>query len=104
MFEDFLDMTGYEPKTTFWDDFGIADKFGLDAVRDTYRRCFTEWKGNYVYLTELVMVLNWKIWEHHYAGRSDLAKLYDSLWDECCAYAEENLGEDELRYFYNVTD
>lgn len=24
----FLDMTGYQPKTTFWDDFFIAEHFG----------------------------------------------------------------------------
>ena len=34
-----IDM-GYEPKTTFWDDFTIADKFGVKAVEDTYRRAF----------------------------------------------------------------
>ncbi len=51
--------------TTFWQDFTIADKFGKDAVLDTYRRAFEEWKGDYRYLTELVMVLNHKIWEHY---------------------------------------
>ena len=29
---------GYTPKTTFWMDFSIADKFGAKAVRDTYNR------------------------------------------------------------------
>ena len=27
-------ITGYKPITTFWQDFSIADKFGLDAVKD----------------------------------------------------------------------
>ena len=30
--------TGYKPQTTFWEDFSIADRFGLDALRDTYQR------------------------------------------------------------------
>jgi len=30
----------YEFKTTFWMDFTIADAFGLDAVRDTFKRSF----------------------------------------------------------------
>ena len=54
---------GYQPKTTFWMDFSIADKFGIAAIKDTYNRAFKEWKNNHVYLTELVMVLNHKIWQ-----------------------------------------
>lgn len=57
-------MTGYEMKTTFWTDFNIADRFGLDAIKDTYNRAFNEWKDDKVYATELVLVLNWKSWEH----------------------------------------
>ena len=45
---------GYKPITTFWEDFSIADKFGNEAVNDTFKRAFTEWKGNYAYLTEMV--------------------------------------------------
>jgi hypothetical protein len=57
--------TGYKPQTTFFEDFSIADAFGISAVKDTYRRgleCATEM--GYIYLTEFVMALNWKIWEH----------------------------------------
>lgn len=53
--------TGYKPRTTFWQDFSIADAFGGDAVTDTFHRAFNEWKDNCVYITELVMVLNHKI-------------------------------------------
>ena len=58
--------TGYKPRTTFWQDFSIADAFGGDAVTDTFHRAFNEWKDNCVYITELVMVLNHKIaqWFH----------------------------------------
>lgn len=30
--------TGYKPRTTFWQDFSIADAFGGDAVTDTFHR------------------------------------------------------------------
>ena len=46
-------MTGYVPQTTFYEDFSIADQFGLDAIKDTFNRAFKHWKDNYVYLTEL---------------------------------------------------
>ena len=96
-------MTGYHPITTFWDDFSIVDGFGPAAVLDTYRRAFSEWKGNYKYLTELVMVLNHKIWQH-YGHDDQLAVMYDMLWRKADAYAYENLTGDELDYYFDVTD
>ena len=69
------EMTGYHPITTFYQDFSIADAFGESAIRDTYNRSFNVWKNNYKYLTELVMVLNWKIWEH-YLNKASYGNLY----------------------------
>ena len=97
------EMTGYEPKTTFWKDFSIADKFGIDAIKDTYKRAFEEWKENYIYLTELVMVLNHKIWEW-YGKNEAIAQVYNDLWEKTDVYACENLKGDELDYFYLTTD
>ena len=31
-------------KTTFWEDFSIAERFGLSAIQDTFNRAFKEWK------------------------------------------------------------
>lgn len=93
----------YELKTTFYSDFSIADHFGARAVKDTYKRAFNEWKHDYVYLTELVMILNWKIWEH-YEKNTELARLYNNLWQEADEYACNNLKGDELSYFYRTTD
>ena len=56
-------MTGYKPLTTFWSDFSTAEQFGIEAVKGTFKRAFEEWKGDYKFLTELVMVLNHKIWQ-----------------------------------------
>lgn len=36
-----------EFSTTFWSDFSIADAFGVNAVKDTYKRAFKEWKDDY---------------------------------------------------------
>ena len=94
---------GYEPQTTFWDDFTIADYFGLKAIQDTFERAFEEWKNNYIYLTELVMVLNHKIWQH-YDDNREYGELYNNLWEEAEEYACENLKGKELDYFYQTTD
>lgn len=102
-FREFMAENGYELQTTFWTDFTIADKFGLSAIKDTYNRAFNEWKNNHKYLTELILVLNHKIWQH-YETHQDIASLYNSLWEEADLYAMDNLKGEELKYFFNVTD
>ena len=47
---------GYQPITTFWEDFSIAEKFGADAIRNTAVRAFNEWHTNIKFLTELIMI------------------------------------------------
>lgn len=96
-------LNGYETKTTFYQDFTIADRFGITAIKDTFNRAFEEWKTNYIYLTELVMVLNHKIWEH-YETNNEIAKVYDACWRYADAYALDNLKGEELTYFCNTTD
>lgn len=95
---------GYEPKTTFWDDFTIADNYGIPAIEDTFKRVFNEWKTNYVYLTELVMVLNHKLWSWYDRKDYKKAEIYDRLWKKADNYAKENLKGNELQYFYQTTD
>lgn len=89
---------------TFWMDFTIADAFGVNAIKDTFKRAFKDWKSDYQMLTALVVILNHKIWQHYEAERHDIAKLYDSLWRQAEDYALTNLKGDELQYYYNVTD
>lgn len=98
-----MKLLDYECKTTFWMDFSIADRFGIAAVRDTFKRAFREWKGNTVYLTELVMVLNHKIWQH-YERNERLAEVYNDLWEQASTYAEANLTGEDLDYYFRTTD
>ena len=102
-FNEFMAENGYEVKTTFWSDFSIADRFGITAVRDTFNRAFNEWKHDYIYLTELVMVLNHKIWQH-YEHNTALARVYDELSRNAESYACDNLKGEELAYFIRVLD
>ena len=81
----------------------MADCFGASAINDTYKRAFNEWNSNYIYLTELVMVLNHKIWQH-YETNEALAHVYNHLWDITNTFAYDHLKGKELSYFYQVTD
>lgn len=94
---------GYTLTTTFWDDFSIADHFGINAVKDTFNRAFNEWKNNHVYLTELVIVLNYKIWQW-YGKNDEYARTYNDLWESANSYALDNLQGEELSFFYRITD
>lgn len=96
-------MTGYKPITTFYLDFSIADKFGTAAIQDTYDRASAGWKDNYKYLTELVMVLNWKCWRW-YQVNDEYSILYAKLYEELNNWCIDNLKGDELTYYLETTD
>lgn len=96
------ELTGYKPITTYYTDFSIADKFGLHAIKDTFKRCIKNYI-NYKYLTELVMALNWKIWEH-YNKNEKLAELYNDLWQQAQDFAYNTLKGQELTYFIRTID
>ncbi len=95
---------GYEMQTTFWMDFSIADIYGIDAIKDTYNRSFNEWKSNHIYLTELSIVLNHKIWQHWENGNDEMGRLYDELWKKTDEYAIKHLKGKELEFYFNTTD
>ena len=116
---NFISMTGFEPQTTFWDDFSIAERFGFTikddkivpvdvengkrAIQDTYDRAFKEWKSNYKYITEFVMILNWKSWR--YANVIDeYSELYVNLFYKAQQWCYDNLKGEELTYFLQTTD
>lgn len=96
-------MPDYEFKTTFWKDFSIAERFGIKAIRDTFNRAFEAWKTNVEYVTELVIVLNWKIWSL-YKTDEQVARVYDELWKKADGWCCDNLTGDDLIYFLRATD
>lgn len=53
-FREFMKENDYELQTTFWNDFTIADHFGLAGIQDTFNRAFEEWKDNCNPLAELI--------------------------------------------------
>lgn len=95
---------GYDCITTFWEDFSIADVFGMNAVKDTFDRAFKEWRSDYKYLTELVIVLNHRCWMHFNKGNDKYSELYKDLFYKAKNYAEENLTGEEYDYYWRITD
>lgn len=99
-----MNFNGYETKTTFWEDFSIADGFGKPAIIDTFKRAFRAWKKNVEYVTELVMVLNWKMWFYYEKGYVDFSKCYQKLYEQADCWCRDNLKGKDLNYFLKTTD
>lgn len=95
---------GYKMKSTFWNDFSIADAFGLDAIKDTYKRCFREWKSDYEMITELCIVMNWKCWFWYENKNYSLSVIYQDYYYDLRDWCLDNLKGDELKFFIQVTD
>lgn len=97
-------VCGYQPISTYYTDFGIAEWYGADAIRDTYNNAISNWGSDIKWVTEIVMVLNWKIWEHYYSGNEQMAKFYDSLWRQSVDYVFEHFSGDDITYYLRTTD
>ena len=108
-------MELYDPdfSTTFMMDYAIADRFGLDAVRDTYRRAFDAWKDDVRYMADMVIVLNQRCWmwyaEYEKGGKErakEFSELYAELYhranDYC--YGRWEYGTEEAEYYFRMTD
>lgn len=90
-------------KTTFFEDFTIADHFWIGAIQETFERAFAERKTDYKYLTELVIALNRKMFQRYEKDNSK-AQVYQDLWQKADDYAMDNLKDEELNYFLTETD
>ena len=94
---------GYKQISTFFEDFSIADNFGISAIKDTYKRAFKGWKTNCKMITELDMVLNWKSWQ--WADKNnEYSSLYADLYYELRDWCFDNLEGDDLTYYIRTTD
>lgn len=116
------DTSGYQRKYTFYADFGIAEfcevfKADKGAVKDTYKRVVESWGKSIEAMTEVVMVLNHKLWSFYgkvdssYLGcseewRQHFMEVYQELYENCVDFIEKNFANDSdaLSYYYEVTD
>ena len=100
------EMIGYKPLTTFWDDFTIAEKFNTKAITDTTEKAFNEWKDDYKYLTELIMVINHKSWYWYEKGNERLTNFYIDMYNfydaRAIKYLEDN--KEALTYYFRTLD
>lgn len=109
-------MTGYEPKTSYWNLFEALEQAseqqndkdgGVQRITDVYETLKKNDKDSAVRITELCMVMNWRInvWYYKEGERAEkLAKLYDKLFRDCDRWCCDNLKGEDLSYFFRITD
>lgn len=99
---------------TFAQDFIIADTFGIDAIKNTFKRAFEEWKEDIRYLTALAIIMNHLGWRW-YELNEEISKLYFGYWEKIDAfildgeedgedYKYKNFTADEVSYFIRACD
>ena len=97
-------MCGYTQRTTFWDDFTIAERRGVKAIEDTYKNAFQSWKHDIVFIVELVLVLNWKMLYMDERHMPEKSVMYYKCWVELSNWCERHLEAGAYEYFILVTD
>ena len=80
----------------FWQDFRIADAFGVKAIKETFNRIHYEWKDNADYYASFVLTLNHLCWYHDEHGNEEYAQLYDRLWKNADDFVMKRFKGEEL--------
>lgn len=123
MIEGIFNENGYTKCSTFFGDLSIAEWYGANSIKDTYRNVTKSWIGDVKMFTEFVMCLNHKCWQYYqYAtkGTNNLPKeiasvfnklplmeysrLYEDLYYKARDLGYETYKGDELDYFYSTLD
>lgn len=98
--------SGEKFEYTFLMDFDIADHFGEDAIKDTYKRCVNEWKSDIKAIAELYIALNMRCW-FWYEKNEKLCKLYEDLFFQLEDFVYNDntpYSAEELKTFFRMTD
>lgn len=107
MFEQNLkDIKGDERKTTFYYDLSIAEVFDAESVIDTCQRSLKDFIYDEQYISELVLSVNWKSWEHQARGNEGWSKLYSELYYQIYDIVLDKYQDDEEKadYFWHYLD
>ena len=98
---------GYQPKTTYWQDFWIAAAFGKKAILRTFKDALKNYGSDEVYITEIALVTNSYSWFFYGTNKTELSKIFAELYHKSCefVYSEKSGWNDEQKnYFFRQTD
>ena len=91
------------PDNTFIQDFQIANAFGMEAVKDTYKRA-QEWRSDVGMYAALCFALNYWCWTFWDAGKQDESEVYGTLYHEAVDWGYGNFKGDDFSMFHQLID
>lgn len=106
---------GNELQYTFVQDFQTASAFGLKSVRDTFKKVWDEWKGDYKAVAEIAIATNWECWRWYEIAQKSkdpavittagkLSDEYSKMYHKVDMYANTHLKGEEYDYYFQMTD
>ena len=108
----YKEMGDKELEYTFPADFAIADWYGEDAVRNTFKKVIKSWGDDYKAFTEIVLSINLLSWANDQLvkqGMTDREKWVDFYTDlyydaQDKFYAKCGGNDEACDYFFEMTD
>lgn len=91
------------PSNTFIQDFQIANAFGMEAVKDTYKRA-QEWRNDVGMYAALCYALNYWCWAMYEAGRRTESKVYSDLYYHAIDWGYDNFKDNDYEMFHQLID
>ena len=92
----------------FWAAFTDAEETGNMTVITIASILYQRWRDEIHELTDLVMVINHKSWEHYRNGNNGFQELYTDLYyeyyEKAINYLESKKRDSELSYFIRTLD
>ena len=94
----------YQPKTNFWDMFTEVEP-KEEKIKQLAETLFKKYENDYKALTELVMVINHKSWEHS-NHNTVLSILYSNLYYKYDQMAMKVLDKNKetIEYYFKTLD
>ena len=95
-------------KEKFWQAFTDAEEAGTATVATVASIMYQRWRDSIRELTDLVMVINHKSWDHYRNGNEGFQELYSDLYyeyyEKAIDYLEKKDRNDEISYFIRTLD
>ena len=92
----------------FWQAFTEAEEDGEATVVTIASILYQRWRDDIEELTDLVMIINHKSWDHYRNGNAKYQEVYTELYykyyEKALDYLEKEGREDDLRYFIRTLD
>lgn len=103
-------ITGYKILTDYWEQFTKVEleaetqDAAIKAAKKLYKELLPAAKKDYKKLTELVMVLNHKCWDHSELDQNLIGIWYSDEYLKLHDWALDHLKGDEFSYYYQTVD